>query len=54
MSKTGALFLEMSEDAQCMTLTNFITKWGPFYADEWRRQNDPDFYSQDEPELEYD
>ena len=54
MSKTGAMYLEMSDDAQCMTLTEFTNKWGIFYANEWRRQQDPDFYYQDEPELEYD
>lgn len=54
MSKVGAMYLEMSEDAQSMTLNEFTAKWGTFYADEWRRAQDPDYYEYPEPELEYD
>ena len=52
MSKVGAMYLEMTEDAQSMTRDEFVAKWGSFYVQEWHRLRDPDYY--DYPEPEYD
>jgi len=52
MSRMGDLYIDMTEDAQSMTRDEFVAKWGSFYAEEWHRLRDPDYY--DYPEPEYD
>ena len=54
MSKVGAMYLEMTEDAQSMTRDEFVAKWGMLYVQDWHRMRDPDYYDSYEPELEYD
>ena len=54
MSKVGAMYLEMTEDAQSMTRDEFVAKWGMLYVQDWHRMRDPDYYDSYGPELEYD
>ena len=55
MSKMGDLYLEMTEDAQSMTLSEFVTKWGSSNEKAWYDSQDPhyfDYYNYPEPEYD--